>query len=406
MILTSYKGKRGHLRDTIPILISSGASQGFIAVLYLLAARHVGPSAFGSALALIGVGNFISIMVDFGQNSFLLRELAASRITSQQVLQQVYAKNIVVACAAALFGLIVYINSSNIMLAGTLMIYVLLLSLEMTAQSILRWTGGAAKFSLSIFFDKAASLIVYLFVLAAHYTSPNWIPLALTVGSLVGLVMAVYLHPGSFRIKTQPFSVNQTVGYLVSARSFGFYGFAIALQGLDILALRVVAGPEATGEYAVVSRWIMPLILLASAYSQASYPHFAATKTHASAKALLKSGQKLWVASLFIIGGVILSAPLLVRSLLGPEYSNSIIVLRVLSMAMVFAILNQPLAVLLQARGKQNQVALSVGTGIVLQLLSTLTLGHYLSAVGGAYAWLLGQSIVFILLAINLRKLS
>jgi len=397
--------QRSQLRDTFTILVSSGVSQGFIAVLYLLAARHVGPTAFGSALVILSVGNFLSTIVDFGQNSFLLRELAASRVKSQQVVHQIFSKNIVVMLVASFFGLIVYASSSNAMLSATSWLYVVLLSLETTAQSILRWTGGAGKFSLSIVCDKGASVLIYVLVLAANFKSEIWIPVALTVGSLVGLLVAIFLHPGKLRLRTESFSAREAVRYITSAKSFGFYGFAIALQGLDTLALRLVAGPEATGIYAAVSRWIMPLTLIAGAYSAATYPRFAAAKDDSSARVLLRSGIKFWIGSLFLVACVIAAAPWLVSTLLGVEYSKSVITLRVLSAAMVFAIANQPLAVFLQARGQEKQVAWSVGGGIMLQILLTLALGYFLGAVGGAYAWLFGQVIIFTLLAGNLRKL-
>jgi len=394
------------MRDTITVVISSGVSQGFIAVLYLLAARHVGPSAFGAALAFIGVGNFLASLVDFGQNSMILREMAASKISSQQIFHQVFTKSVAVTLVAVFFGFIVYIDSSNGVLAVALAIYVVLLSLEMTAQSILRWTGGVKKFSLTIICDKAASLLSFIIVLTADYKSEIWIPFALTVGSLVGLLVAIILHPGRFRLKAQKFSAGQAFRYIASARSFGWFGFAVALQGLDIFVLRIVAGSEAAGSYAAVSRWIMPLTLIAGAYSTATYPRFASAKDNTSARALLQTGKKLWVGSWLVIGAIIVAAPTLVEVLLGTEYSNSVLVLRILCFAMFLSVLNQPVAVFLQARGSEKQVANSIGIGVAFQLTFTFVLGHYLGAVGASYAWLIQQSISFILLASLLHKLK
>jgi len=393
------------MRDTAPILASTALSQAAVSVIYLLSARALGPAAFGQTMTLIAIMNFITLGADFGQNSYILREISSGRKTVEDFANQVHTKTIFAGSVAVVIGGYLAFSQSNPLIALTVIFYCLLLSAEVALQAMVRWTAGARHYSRSVLVDKFTSLIVFGLLLAIGQKNIFMVPLALTCGSISGIISAQMSHKFHVTIKHADRQLlRRAFVNLKLSKGFGFYSFATTMQNLDIAFLRKVSTPVETGYYSAVSTWTKPLVLIAASYTQASYPHLAAAPDNASARKLLKSGRKILLFAIFYISAIILFAPQLVNFLLGAEYASSVPVLRLMCIAMIPATVNAPLSSFLQARLEQRYAAIIVATGIFIQLAAILALGGHFGGVAGGYAWIVGQ--VFILVCLGWKVLK
>ena len=93
-------------------------------------------------------------------------------------------------------------------------------------------------------------------------------------------------------------------------------------------------------------------------------------------------------------------APIVVDLLLGDAYEDSATVLRILAIAMIPVIVNQPLSTFLQSMGHDKGVSVIILISVAVQLASVFVLGATMGAVGAALGFAVLQ--VFILGALLL----
>jgi len=387
------------MRDTAPILASTAFSQAAVSTIYLLAARALGPAAFGQTMTLIAIMNFITLGADFGQNSYILREISSGRKTVADFANQVHTKTIFAAIVALLIGGYLAITQSDPLIAVIVIFYCLLLSAEVALQAMVRWTAGARHYSRSVLIDKFASLIVFGVLLGIGQRSLYLVPFALSCGSIAGIISAQKSHKFEVTYKNVDTKLfRRSITNLKLSKSFGFYSFSTTMQNLDVAVLGKVSTAVEAGYYSAVSNWTKPLALIAASYTQASYPHLAAAADNATARKLLKSGRKILFFAIGYIFVIIYFAPQLVNFLLGPEYASSVPVLRLMCLAMIPAAMNAPLSSFLQARLEQRYAAIVVFTGVVIQLATIFILGGNLGGQAGGYSWVAGQLFILIFL--------
>ncbi len=84
---------------------ATGLSQVLVAVLYLFAARGVGPGAFGSVVSAVALGTAAAGFIDFGTNNHWTRELARQAIGRDVSATRLFSKiAITIALAVDLDG--------------------------------------------------------------------------------------------------------------------------------------------------------------------------------------------------------------------------------------------------------------------------------------------------------------
>ena len=178
------------------------------------------------------------------------------------------------------------------------------------------------------------------------------------------------------------------------ARYYGISAVALSGQQLDLPALAFVGGSSAAGLYGAVNRWTQPMGLFASAFSSASVPFVASAKDLRSALRHVSKSAWLLLVAVLVSGLMAWAAPRIVTVLLGDAFESSATVLRLLALGTIPAILNQPMATALQARGHDRAVALTFSVSVAAQLILVGSLGHAYGAVGAGLAFCALQTIL------------
>ncbi|MCA5924723.1 lipopolysaccharide biosynthesis protein [Curtobacterium oceanosedimentum] len=388
-------GERPMAHQAVLLAGATGLSQVLVAVLYLFAARGVGPEAFGSVVSAIALGTAAAGFIDFGTNNHWTRELARQAIGRDAFAARLFSKIAITVALGVIWTVVLGVAApaSHLWLAGPV---AAALVANQAYQVPLRSAARGDLVALVILSDRASAAVFFFALLAVQVPSTVALWVALAAGSVLASAIAGVLGPdrlGRVRLRL----VNPWVG----ARYFGITVVATSAQSLDLALLSGVSGSAASGVYGAVSRWTQPMSLLAAAFSSALAPYAARSPDLRAAWSELRRALWMPVAAIGLAVAVFFAAPLVVDVLLGDDYAGSAGVLRLLALVVIPSIICQPLVVILQAFGRDRYVALIMVIAAIAQLVLVLVLGHASGALGAAQAALVSQLLILVALILG-----
>lgn len=365
------------------ILTSAMVIQRILAFVYFtLVARGIGVENIGKYSFALSFAMIFSIFVDLGLTSAMVREIARAREKIKDYVGTVFGFKVIFGVIT--FGLIyVVINILNypeitrffVYLAG---IAIILDSFHLTFYGVFR--------GLRILKYEAIGLIIgQLFILSfglsiVYLELPLYFLLfALILGSLFNIIFSFSL----IRIKEGffPWPVYNKKIFLFLGR----IAFAFALAGIfvkiysyiDTVLLSYLKGDLAVGWYSIpikltLAFQFIPMALVASLYPTLSY-YF--KNSHDRLLITFEKGIKyLIILAVPLSFGIGILADKIILSLYGPDFSPSIIPLRILVIGLVFAFLSFPVGSLLNACNKQKIQTIILGLTMVLNIILNLIL--------------------------------
>ena len=376
------------------VAIASAVSQAVIAVTYLAAARGAGPSVFGLVVTGIAIGIVTAGVIDFGTNSFWVRELSSGGVSVPTVVSRILSKcGVAIVAGLVLLVVLRSANSESLWVAGPVCIATVI---NQASVVFLRANRRGKSLAATILIDRLSVTLCFggLTLLALNPTDALWI--ALTVGPLVGAIVATLMSKADWRELPRAQLLSPWTG----AKSFGVSGLAVSAQALDLPLLASVGGAHAAGVYGSVNRWTQPMTLLAASFSVTAAPFIARARTIRSAWVEVRTA--LWMPAIAFAAAIAASvfAEPIVSTLLGSEYESAAPVLRILSLASALSVVSQPLAVAMQSLGREKLVARVLTIAVVVQLIGVLVLGGVLGATAASAMALSAQFIIVLALGI------
>ena len=396
--MRSWRGGIG--TQAIALAGATGVGQLLTVSVYALAARAVLPSQFGEVTTAIALGLTLAGLVDFGSNSYWVREGAAGRMSASETATRAWAKLFVSTVGAA----VVYSLVTPI--AGWRFALTVALILVATATSQIAYMGlsrvlMSAHLALCILIERTTTFVAYLMI-DGRGLGLLALPLSLLGGAAAGATLAFALTPSAQRLDWRRW---RWCWPWRGTASYGAASLASSTQSLEIQAIALFGGPYAAGIYTSVNRWTQPMGLLASAFASASMPFVAEAPTWVAIWPRIR--RMLWLPLVAMVAAsvVALSAPLVVPLILGQQYVGAVPVLQILAVGTVAGVANQILSVFLQARNADRAVGIALVTVAVLQLTLVATFVSLGGPVGAAWASAGLQFLTFVWLAgITLRR--
>lgn len=386
-----------------------GAGQILTAVLYLVVARASEPSEFGSAMAAIGVGTFLAVLLDFGTVNLVIREVAAGHSAAADFARRYVTKLVLIfGCAAVYTAAMLLPKFSSVEPTWRALGLVTgLLAIAQISYAPLRAKADFARVSLSVVSDKGTGLAVIVGLVFLLHRSADFLWLALSAGSLVSALFSYRGWPDQFKAAVRA-SIRQPRTWRTNpwrgSLHFGLGSIFVAMGSLDVTVTSAVAGTHTAGTYAAVNRWVRPMGLVMSGYTQSAYPHVSEAKTNRAAWERAIHGRVLLVPLIFVVIAIAAAAQPLVLLLLGPEFHGSADALRLLALAMIPSFISQPLFMYLQARGRERWTSRVVSASVPTQLLLVALLAVIWGAVGAAAGYLFSQLASCIMLVALVRQ--
>jgi len=391
----NFAPKRSLRTQAITVAVATGVAQVIVAGLYIVAAKSSNVEDFGSVVAAVAAGIASVGLLDFGTNSFWVREISAGRMSAAEHSRRATWKVLFILAVGLGWAVVisVLVPGSPFWISGFV---AFAQAFSLTVQSGLRARGRAELVGAAVIVDKVTAAVVFLAFLWAGTGILVAFVTGLIVGPLVSGVVSNWVLLADRRIR---FDLAGPVNPWRGARNFGVANIAETARTYDVTLTALFGGAAAAGTYGAVNRWTQATELLTSAFSSASAPYMAHAPSARAAIRHLRSAAWLPLLAILVSCVTIVLAPWAVDLLLGDQYAGSANVLRILAAGTIVSNLNQPLFVFLMARGKDRSGARLLTTGVAVMLCLVVVLTPRLGAIGAAVAYAVGQLVLFVLLA-------
>ncbi len=360
-----------------------------VAVLAILG-REVGPARLGVVAVALALGAVLAGVLDFGANSYWLRELAAGRLTGSQFRRRSGTK--------LALGLVV----STVLVAGAVVVGpatrpywgagVVLLSVlwTQTLQVAVKAREHNTLLAAAVFAERLA-LGAAFFLMRAVLVPETAFYLSYLIGGLVSVVLCWRAVPRGVRPTLRGPDLRTAWS---GTHSFGAATLLTTGQALDTVVAAAVGGPAVAGTYGAVNRWTQPIALATNSFSVLLAAVVA--KAQGTADAWDRVRHSLWLPGLSVLAALAMAllAEPRVRAGMGGEVAASAPGQPVLCAGAALNPASAPLLVGLQARGREKLVATALAVAVSLQLLAVAPLVAAYGAMGIAVAALLAQVVV------------
>ncbi|MGB0757649.1 MAG: flippase [Patescibacteria group bacterium] len=395
--------------------------QKIIAFAYFtLLAHALGVEKLGLYVFVISFATMFGLVVDFGTNHYITREVAKNKSKAQDLFSLVIGFKLLSAALAVLLALVIaymlQYEPSVMMVIYIALPVMVIESLALTLYAVLR---GFQKLT----YEAISTVLVHSIILIAGYA------VAYTVGS-VALLLVVLLVGHGANVLYALFILRSRYNIVLRATilpkkwkkllpvvlPFALAaGFAKVYGAFDQIMLSKLSEAVYLGWYAVAYKLTFAMQFIPMAFMAALYPVFSAR--HKKDKEYV---QRLYAASigLLVYIGLPLSvltvffAPNIIFLVYGDTYSGAILPLQILIASLPFLFINFPIGSLLNATDHQKKQTINIGIALFINIiLNSLFIIHF-DAIGAALAStlstvflsLLGLFVIRRTLSISMRK--
>ena len=386
----------------------------------VLLINYLGPEGFGNYMYVIALAVIFGAFADWGTATIGAREAAKERRKESRALANIFlvrlALSIVAGLMMALAAMVIPLQTTNpLVVRKAIMLGSLILVLNTIRASILVIFQTKLQLQKQSVVDMTISILILLISFLLVRQQSGLIPLisAIVLANLVGIVIGFFLA-----MRTIKFDWRLDKQFIRRLLVESFPMGAILLiftidNKIDTVMLGSIKGSGAVGIYAVAYRIYDVLVLGAAYFMIALLPILSRHSNLAKwrnklRKIYQKSFDFLFLMGLIVVAGVWLFAPLAVKIITQrrlAEFSDSILVLRILGFALFLAYLNHLTGYTIVALGKQRRYFfIALGALVFNVIANALVIPQY-SYYGAAVVTIFTESLVLIITSIFIFRL-
>ncbi len=391
------------------MLVSKASTWALALILTIFLPRYLGETAFGRLYFAISLTAMFTILVEFGLNSLVTRQVA--RDPSLAVRHLVSASLIKLALWAVamilLYGTIAVAGYPADTRIAVYLLGVAIISFSGSEliKAILQALNKMRYIAIVAISEKAvlALLGVPALILGQGFVT---IALIMAFSSLLGLVLHVYFlartTPFNAATLIEEFDASETLTLLRQAIPFFWMlGVGAVYFKVDVVMLSMMTNDDVVGWYGAAYRLFETLNFVPEIFTFAVFPVLCrlAKREDGSLKYTAeKSFNYMLLAGIPISAGTYILADKIIAFLYGSaQFNNSVAVLRILSLIVIFLYCNGVVVRLLIATDRQKKLAITAtvaaGLNVGLNLLIIPTYQH----VGAAATTLVTEVFVLVL---------
>lgn len=374
-------------------------------IFFLVIASVLGTEGTGEYVAAFSFTGLFSVLVDLGLSNVLVREIARHPERSADYFRNVVGLKLVLGAIAfslllVTIGLLDWFGAEHpsLSLVAVAGIVMFLDSMVLSGSSVFRGWQNLKLESIVVVVQKTGILIAGLLALWWFAT-----PFTLAVAILIGGIAAYWLITSylSTRIK-QPwwprFDWAIQKQLMVIAWPFALAAFfAMGYAHIDSILLSIMQGNSAVGLYSVASKTMNAFVFVPSAFVAAIYPAmsaaYASNKEHLTELTHVSLRFLLIIGAPIAIGLFLLAEPFV--GLIGSEYADSVLAVKLLIPSLAFMFLTYPIGSLLNATDRQTWQTAILGIGLVCNVGLNVYLIPQYSFIGASIAWSLTNILMF-----------
>ena len=384
------------------LVLGDVASKGILFFTTIWIARKLTDVGFGKVSLAQAILAYLMLLVNIGLPTLGTREIAKAHSNARELINDVISIRLIITVVVLMISSII-LYFSGIALELKWLIGITLLFLIPNSMNIEFVFQGLEKMqyaSLGQFLFQAFNL-VFILIFVQQVSDLYAVPIVRNVGALlVSTVLLVSYARINHQNHLFKFVVWQKnwLDYLRES-SYMVAAFMVVqiYTTFDIVMLGIFDEPQVIGWYNIAYKIIVMFITFAAVLQTAFAPFFSREQTDTDRffKGLKAFTLIIILSGTFISGILYLSGPYLIPFFFEQKYQNSIIILKYLSIALLFIFLETIFLAPLLYTGRQKYYLYShiwgAGTNVILNIILIPTYSY----IGASVATIISQLIVF-----------
>ncbi|EKD85058.1 MAG: O-antigen transporter related protein [uncultured bacterium] len=382
---------------------------GFFYVIFL--ARNLGVSDFGLFSVALAYFSIISGFADFGFNRFLTREIAKDKLKAPEILWTVTLLRLsLTSVLFAVFSLVLYVQDPDKVRVSLILLATLAILPQAVALTLDAVFAAFQKLQFSavaLFISSISTVIAGFFLISRGFGTMGAVN-ALIFGQFVYMIALIL-----FLIKYKVFNFSkvnftQVKDAIKGSLPYGLLSvLGLVYFRIDTVLLSYLRGNFETGLYGVGFRFLEAATFVPAAFSLALFPVLARMHEGAGGdlrKIYFKSFKIMLLIGVFAVLGYFLVLPRIIETLL-PNYSQSIPVIKILSLAIPFMFIHAPAVSLLLSTDKylKDVLILSV-LAVSFNIIANLIFIPKYGLFAAAYVTVLSEILSFVVFFLLIKK--
>jgi O-antigen/teichoic acid export membrane protein len=371
---------------------------------FTILANNLAPEQLGKYYLAISLTTIFAIFIDLGLINVLTREVAKRPYESNKLLANVLSLKI----PLSILTVGAVILTTYFLGYETLTRYLVYISsISMILDSFTTTFFAVSRGHHNLLYESISSILFQLIVMGfglwALYSGFGllYIMLALAIASLFNFIYSFLILRFKIGVKINLQYDKEFLWTLIKL-TIPFAGYAIFQRlytYLDSVLLSILASEMYVGIYQIPFKIIFALQFLPLAFVASLYPALSHYWIHNKKQLLIsfkRSLNYLMIISVPIIFGTIVLADKIIM-LFDSAYSQAILPLQIIIIALLFIFLNYPIGSLLNACDRQKRNTYNMGLTVVLSVFLNLILIPMYQAVGAAITVLISNAFMFFL---------
>jgi O-antigen/teichoic acid export membrane protein len=384
-------------------LSAAELSSRLLSVVYsIYLARALGVDGFGIFGASKFFTVFFMLFATFGLDAIGTREIAANRDKIKSIVNNILTIRIIIAIITY-FVLVVIVYFIDKSLTEKLLILIFGLNI-LTNNTLLNWVfQGVERINIFAIRTIFANIFNFLGIIAFVH-SPNDIIFSSVVVSGALIINSIWMflyyikEYGKFSFA---FDFSLWKKYLKEGFPIGITFFIIGVYNYQgIVLLGFLSSNYAAGIFSAAFNVLIVTTLLSSIMQTVYYPIFAKYNDKERRKSVMKQFLRLSFSVGTYVPLFLFAFADKVVLLFGKDYSNSILSIRILMISALFIYYSITFFSPLLAWKYERKVIYANVTALIVNLVSNLILIPRFSSDGAAFASLLSEMSVFIVLSV------
>ena len=393
--------KQTVVKNTFWLSVSNIGGRIIKAAIVIYAARVLGTDGWGVFSYAVTLAGFLTLFIDPGINSILIRDVAkSSREDQEKILSTAFVMKLCLLVAGVFLVIFVAPFFSTLPGAKALLPLVALIiafdtireffSSFIRAKEKMEWEAG-------IFLLMNAAIVTFGFIFL--YLNPSVASFAwgYVAGTAIGAIAATYVMRGYLRKIFSFFSARLIKPIVTSAWPFAITGaLGILLTNIDILIISWMRTASEVGIYSAAIRIVQVLYVIPMILQLSTLPLFSRIARHDNKKfrAVFERtlGLVFLVAIPLALGGAILGTQI-ISLVFGSAYASGDLVFKILVLTMLVNYSAMVIGAAIFAYSRQKGLVIASLIGGISNVALDLALIPRFGIAGAAVATLIAQTL-------------
>lgn len=363
----------------------------FIFLYNIYSARYLGPDNFGILTFGLSLISIFGIFTDLGLNTLMTREVARDKSKTYRYLSNfITIKGVLVSILFVITFLVINLlgySGTTVYVILILMVSLVFTTLSGSFYSLFQAYEKLEYQSLTLLLGSSLTLVGFLLAIYYQLDVVAFAFVYLLAG-LVNLMLVMLVAYRSYVLPKIMIEPEFWGNNIKIALGFGLIGiFTTIYLWIDSSMLFFIQGNIATGLYGASYKFVYALLFIPIAINMAVFPVM--SRFYRTSKDYLKVITERYFKYMLTVAlpmGVVVTllAPQIILSLYGGEYTNSIVILRILIWGTVFTFLNAAFVQFFQSTNKELIVTKVTGIWMILNILLNIILIPQYSYIGAS----------------------